>query len=98
MSRGDGVDDLSDDLAQIKVGLELLGLTWESVRVQDWVERAGQVYQASYRERGERCPMPPPYPTLAWMPPELVRALALSLRKELGCGLAGTSKEFGGSG
>ncbi|MEX0271193.1 hypothetical protein AB3R30_18815 [Leptolyngbyaceae cyanobacterium UHCC 1019] len=75
------LQDLSDALAQIHIHLERLGLTYESDRVQAWVDRAGRAYLARYRETGQKPPMPPPYPTLHWLPAEMVIALAAQLSK-----------------
>lgn len=77
------MEDLSDDLARIQIAFETLGLEWESARVQAWVEKAGRAYLLGYVNRGEKCPMPPPYPHLQWLPDELVRALANVLWKEV---------------
>jgi len=99
MSKEEAVADLSDELARIHLALAQLGLTWESARVQAWVDRAGRAYRRGYLDRGEVCPMAPPYPTLDWMPPELVRALAQTLWKEVQGGKLGEpARESGGSG
>ncbi len=76
-------DDLSGEISRIQLGLSLLGLSWESERVRVWVDRAGRAYLRGCMDRGEKCPMPPPYPTVHWLPPVLVRALAQKLWAEV---------------